>query len=184
MSYNATYMKFVTLIRENELISWNKLKKAKDFLERNNIDVNVRPTRHDKITIFYAKESDLKVSKYLLEEKVGNVLAFLETTQLDEYIKGVENLIKKGINAEILYENSFIHSCAQGTLDIAQYAFSKNENINIYAHNNLALTLSCINNQLSSVIYLIGKNVEITENEFILSNNTAYYHRIFEYQKD
>jgi hypothetical protein len=87
MSYNATYMKFVTLIRENELISWNKLKKAKDFLERNNIDVNVRPTRHDKITIFYAKESDLKVSKYLLEEKVGNVLAFLETTQLDEYIK-------------------------------------------------------------------------------------------------
>lgn len=167
MSINPIYGNFVSLIQSN------KLKDAKKYLIDHNIDVNRRSTFYDSITVARATQSNKKVIKYLLEEKFGNVLAFLDTLELEPFIIGIEKLIKKGLNAHILYHNSFIHACGQNAIEIAEYTFDKTEST--YSRNDLALIFACRNNQLNTVRYLLDKGVELKPHHLIKASKKECY---------
>lgn len=167
MSINTIDGKFVSLIQGN------KLKQAKQYLTSHNIDINRRSTYYDPINVARATESNKKVIKYLLEEKFGNVLAFLNTLELAPFIIGVEKLIKKGFNADILYHNSFIHACGQNAIEIAEYTYEKTKNS--VERNDLALIFACRNNQLNAVKYLLDKGVELKPHHLIKSSKKECY---------
>jgi hypothetical protein len=173
MSYNKAYMEFVSLLKKNDL------KKISDFFNEKNIVINVRPTNYDKITVHYAKDSSLEVIKYCLEEKKGNIFGFFNTLDAKVCINGMEELIAKGLNAQIIYENAFIHACGQGVLEVAHYTAQKN--INKHAQNNLALSLACKNNQLESVQYLIENGFEVDEKSLLSSSKRASYYYLVSY---
>lgn len=176
MSINPTYMKFVSLIGDNKLIE------AKNYLKEHNIDINLRPTPGDKITISYAKDSDIHILKFLLEENIGNIIALTESTQLFIFTIKLYKLINKGINPQSLFDSAFIFGCAEGALDIAKYGFYNNANI--HAHKDLALNFSCKNNQVDSVIYLMSKGVKITEKELLISSIPNYNNYMVGYYKN
>lgn len=168
-------MEFISLINKN------KLNEVKKYANKHHIDINARPTYYDRITVQYANDSKVEIIKYLLEENCGNILAFLNTTDMNEYQKGMTVLIKKGLNANLLYENSFIHACAQGALDIAHYILSLNQPINIHAHDNLAFHLSCKNNQLNSVKFLIEHSFIPNEKDLIEASFKPNYSYLIDY---
>jgi hypothetical protein len=181
--YNQEYANFIGLFyKKNWLGSKEKaLKKIDDYYIAYNIDINSRPTPYDKITMYYAGEvNNIDLAKYLLEKRGGSVLAFLNTVVLDDFIKGIDKLIKQGVNPQALYKSAFIHGSAQGALDIVKYALEKDSSI----HDDLAIKLACKNNRLEVVKYLLNKGYHITEKDLINSSKKVDYDYTINYFSD
>lgn len=193
--YNSIYANFFAIIDgENlpflfnlygrfspSLLKEKHLEKIKNYMEKYHLDINSRPTLYDRIGISSLKDIHFNILEYFLEKKCANVLALLDTQDLDSYKIELPFLIERGFKKETLYENSFIHSCAQGLLDIAKYIQTQVHDINLHAHDDLALHLSCQNNQLESVQYLIEHGFKVTEQALLKSSYGASYYSLFNY---